>query len=72
MEYSIKGQAPYLLALHGTPGIHDGMSGYCDPWLEHGFGVIAPSRPGYGRTPIENGRTYEDQADTLAALLDEL
>jgi pimeloyl-ACP methyl ester carboxylesterase len=51
IEYSIKGEAPYLLAIHGTPGMHDGYVGYFDNWYESGFGVICPSRPGYGRTP---------------------
>jgi hypothetical protein len=24
IEYSIKGSAPYVLCIHGTPGMHDG------------------------------------------------
>ena len=58
--------------MHGTPGLHDGLACGNDRWLEHGFGVIAPSRCGYGRTPIDHGKTYEEQADTYAALLDAL
>ena len=34
--------------------------------------VVAPSRPGYGRTPLRVGRTYEEQADAYALLLDAL
>ena len=58
------------MCLHGTPGIHDGVVGLFDRWLDHGFGVIAPTRPGYGRTPLV--QTYADQADVFAALLDSL
>ena len=43
-----------------------------DICLPFGFGVIAPSRPGYGRTPGKEDRTTADCADTFAALLDEL
>ena len=72
VEFSKKGQAPFILAFHGAPGSHDGYSGEFDFWLNNGFGVIAPSRPGYGRTPLDNGKTYADSVDTMAALLDEL
>ena len=40
--------------------------------MDKGFGVIAPSRCGYGRTPFDNGKTYAEQADVYAALLDTL
>jgi len=74
MEYSITGQAPYVLFLHGSPGCHDGYTKLAEAleWPKNGFGVIAPSRPGYGRTPIASGRTYPAQADCFAALLDTL
>ncbi|HKJ27723.1 MAG TPA: alpha/beta hydrolase, partial [Anaerolineales bacterium] len=39
---------------------------------EAGFKFICPSRPGYLRSPLEVGRTAEEQADALAALLDAL
>jgi pimeloyl-ACP methyl ester carboxylesterase len=39
---------------------------------ENPFRLIAVSRPGYLRTPLEVGTTAEDQADALAALLDSL
>jgi pimeloyl-ACP methyl ester carboxylesterase len=34
--------------------------------------TIAVSRPGYRRTPLSSGATFEAQADLFAALLDEL
>ena len=52
VEYSKQGQAPYILLMHGSPGIHDGMAKMGAECLDYGFGVIAPSRPGYGRTPF--------------------
>ena len=72
IEISKKGNAPYVLCLHGTPGIHDGYSNYFSYLTDAGFGVISPSRPGYGRTPLSSGPTSVEAADLLAALLDEL
>jgi pimeloyl-ACP methyl ester carboxylesterase len=76
MEYAVAGEGLPLLVIHG------GMGGY-DQALDlgalvnrygaaGGFTVIAPSRPGYLRTPVEVGRTPEEQADALAHLLDHL
>ena len=39
---------------------------------EEGYQIIAPSRPGYLRTPLTSGLTPEKQADAMAALLDTL
>lgn len=50
--------------------MHDGDQGIFDDWLEQGFGVIAPSRPGYGRSDLL--ATPEESADQYAALLDAL
>ena len=72
IEYSMRGAAPYILLLHGAPGAHDGASNFAARWVEGGFGVIAPSRPGYGRTPHDSGKSYAAQADCFAALLDVL
>ena len=41
-------------------------------FAENGFRVIAPSRPGYLGTPLRTGRTWGQQADAHAALLDVL
>lgn len=56
--------------MHGTPLLHDGVVGWFDYWLDKGFGVIAPSRPGYARS--SHADTYEGAADKLAALLDSI
>jgi len=69
IEFARRGSAPYVVILHGTPGGHNqGFIGA--PLEEAGFGTITPSRPGYLRTPLETGRTFEEQADAVAALLD--
>ena len=61
IEYSIKGKAPYVLICHGSPGIHDGVVCRYDKFMEHGFGVIAPSRPGYGRSKLKSStRRYPE------------
>ena len=70
MEYRKEGEAPFLLCVHGGPGGYDQGklvgAGFAD------FGTISVSRPGYLRTPLATGRTFEEQADALAALLDTL
>ena len=72
VEYFKTGKAPYVLCLHGTPGMHDGYVRDFKRWEEAGFGYIAPSRPGYANTPLSTGPDYERQADACAALLDAL
>jgi 2-hydroxy-6-oxonona-2,4-dienedioate hydrolase len=71
IEYAMDGAGEPLLVFHATPGGYDqglvlGRS------LGPGFLVIAPSRPGYLRTPLSTGRSPEQQADAMAALLDAL
>ena len=39
-------------------------------FAEDEFDVVAPSRPGYLRTPLTSGQTPEQQADAMAALID--
>lgn len=73
VEYDLTaGQGPVVLCLHG------GLGG-CDQarimvgWLDaERFRILSPSRPGYLGTPLETGKTMEQQADAMAALLDEL
>jgi len=65
-----QGEGPALLVLHGGGAGYD--LGLAVNWPELGWRVVAPSRPGYLRTPLESGRSFEQQADLLAALLDAL
>jgi pimeloyl-ACP methyl ester carboxylesterase len=74
VEYAEIGTGPAVLISHGTPGGYDGPLAVLR--LTHaqdkGFRYIIPSRPGYLRTPLEVGRTPQEQADAFAALLDAL
>ena len=57
IEYQTSGgSGPILLFLHGTPGGYDQLGALS------GFRFIAPSRPGYLRTPLSVGRSPEEQA----------
>jgi pimeloyl-ACP methyl ester carboxylesterase len=63
---------PLVVAVHGTPGGHDQIPLLFPRFPGGHFGLLSWSRPGYLRTPLETGRTFEEQADALAALLDAL
>ena len=71
VECARRGEAPYVVILHGTPGGHT-ASFMGESFEAAGFGTLTPSRPGYLRTPLATGRTFEEQADAVAALLDAL
>jgi len=58
---------PVILMSHGSPGGYD----IVEP-VPGEFRTLAPSRPGYLRTPLELGLTPEEQAHVFAALLDHL
>lgn len=60
---------------HSVIAIHGGGAGW-----DHGFVIserfaadyrlIVPSRPGYLRTPLETGATFEQQAEAIIAMMD--
>lgn len=70
IEFTALGEGPAILILHGAPGGYDQARLIGQPLAEAGFRVIAPSRPGYLKTPLESGLLFDDQADLMAALLD--
>jgi len=72
LEYQTAGNAdgPKLLVSHGAPGGYD--QGLALGSLFPDFQTIAPSRPGYLRTPLSTGLTPEYQADNFDGLLDVL
>ncbi len=72
VQLAREGHGPPVLAIHGGPGGFDQGLAYCRHLRDAGCEVLAPSRPGYLRTPLESGRTPEDQADLYAAALDVL
>jgi len=68
IEYILKGDSgPVVLFLHGMPGGYDQAP---EHW--QGYRLLAPSRPGYLRTPIEVGTSPKEQAEAYLALLDGL
>ena len=72
VEYTISGEGIPIILLHGTMAGYDGGQVMADIFDMEGLMLISISRPGYLRTPLETGRTMEEQADALAALLDYL
>ncbi len=72
VEYVDEGSGPAVLVLHGAPGGYDQGQLLGRSLVAAGFRVIAPSRPGYLRTPLENGILLPEQADVMAALLEKL
>ena len=73
LEYAAVGTGPAaVLVIHGRPGGYDQGLVIARALSDPQFRFIAVSRPGYLRTPLETGRSPEDQADAFAALLDVL
>ncbi|MHA2020111.1 MAG: alpha/beta fold hydrolase [Candidatus Thorarchaeota archaeon] len=72
IEYILKGSGPVLLMLHGAPGGYDQGAIDVTMWTDAGFSLLSISRPGYLRTPLSTGETFEEQADAIEALLDTL
>ncbi|WP_319779886.1 alpha/beta hydrolase [Maridesulfovibrio sp.] len=72
VEYAINGEGPIILISHGGPGGYDQALMLGELFRKHGFKIIAPSRPGYLGTPLNHGKTAEEQGDFMAALLDAL
>jgi pimeloyl-ACP methyl ester carboxylesterase len=70
VEYLIRGEGPTVLIFHGTPGGYDQATLLGSLLAEDQFDVVAPSRPGYLRTPLASGQSPEQQADAMAALID--
>lgn len=70
IEYDTVGHGSAVLMVHGGGGGYD--QGLLFSYPRWGFQFIAPSRPGYLRTPIDSGPSFEEQADLFAALLDEI
>ncbi|MDE8649892.1 alpha/beta hydrolase [Rhodococcus qingshengii] len=70
-EYGDPGGVPVLL-LHGTPGCRLGVAHHHERYARQGLHVIAPDRPGYGKTDPVPGRTLNDVTVDNTAILDAL
>jgi len=71
IEYTILGSGPVVLVCHGTSS-NCFSTDASMPLVEAGFSVLTPSRPGYGQTALEVGRSATQAAGALVALLDDL
>jgi len=72
VEFEIRGEGPAVLVFHGAPGGYDQAMLLGRGLLSSGFQVLAPSRPGYLRTPLATGVSPASQADAMKGLLDAL
>lgn len=72
IEYATIGSGSAVLVLHGTLGGYDQAQMLAQKLDVSMRKFIFVSRPGYLRTPLATGVTFEEQADAYAALLDEL
>lgn len=72
IEFVQQGEGPVVLVFHAAPGGYDQAMLFGSGLAKNGCQIIAPSRPGYLRTPLTSGLTPEKQADAMAALLDTL
>jgi pimeloyl-ACP methyl ester carboxylesterase len=72
VEFLSRGDGPAVLVLHDAPGGFDQAMLIGSGLAEAGYQILAPSRPGYLRTPLATGVLPEEQADAMAALLDDL
>jgi len=66
-----EGDGPVLMGSHGGLGGIDQCRAALD-FAGKEFRLLSLSRPGYLNTPLESGKSLEDQADLFAAVLDEL
>lgn len=72
VEFLLRGDGPTVLVFHGAPGGYDQAMLLGSGLIDEGFQVLAPSRPGYLRTPLGSGLLPAQQADVMAALIDTL
>ncbi|MCF7938680.1 MAG: alpha/beta hydrolase, partial [Spirochaetales bacterium] len=73
VEYAVIGEGSVsILESHGSMSTYREAVVMGEQFTQYGIRMICPSRPGYLRTPLSTGKTAEEQADTFAALLDNL
>ncbi len=73
VEYQLLGESgPVVVGFHGAPGGYDQIAPLFSFLVSEGFRILSWSRPGYLRTPIRGGISFEDQAELLSSLLNAL
>jgi pimeloyl-ACP methyl ester carboxylesterase len=70
IEYVDRGEGPTLLVFHDAPGGYDQAMLLGSLLPEDEFHLVAPSRPGYLRTPLATGQSLAEQSDAMAALIE--
>ncbi len=70
IEYRTVGQGPTILVLNGGHTNCNSPLGHEQFFLDQGYQLLIPSRPGYGKTLSSVGRTAEAFADALVSSLD--
>lgn len=69
IEYTLKGSGPVILVLHGMSQDCHADAGY-ETFIDSGFSMLTPSRPGYGKTQAAVGNTARKAADAMVGLLE--
>ncbi len=73
VEYTIHGTSgPYVAVMHGAPGGYDQTEALFRDLFGKGYRILSWSRPGYIRTPLSSGKTFEEQAETFTSLINAL
>src|SRR5688572_10040151 len=72
VSYTIAGSGPTLVLVHGSFSDHETNWTQCTNALEERFRVISIARRGRGRTTATRGHTVEDEAEDVAAIIDEI
>lgn len=71
VEYAEIGEGPVVVALHGAMGGYDQSLMLAQTIGNGDYRYLALTRPGYLGTPLNSGRSSEQQGDLVAALLDQ-
>ncbi len=72
VEYTLIGDGPVIVSVHGALGGYDQGLYAIKEYTKLGFSILSLSRPGYLQTPLSSGKSFEEQADAIVALLDAL
>ncbi len=72
IQLAREGDGSKVMPIHGSPGGFDQGLVWAKHLKDGGCELIAPSRPGHLRTPLDSGRSPALQADLFAAMLDAL
>jgi pimeloyl-ACP methyl ester carboxylesterase len=68
VEYRLDRRGPACVLLCHGGHMRAGLALGEELFAEHGYTVLVPSRPGYGRTPLRTGRSPAGFADVAAEL----